>query len=246
MPEKPYYLAYENRYKKVYDAGVERWGHSPDDENIKGTIKKWIGDNRLHGRRIIEFACGEGACGIILSELGCIYHGVDISPTVVEKARKAVSSYPNAKVSLLDMVNGQIPGIYDAAIDIMGLHMLILNKDRERYLKNVIDCLISGAPVLFCHESYRADADTSQTEIESIEQWVEITGDDYQTPKLFEVYQNDKVLEVNIPLLPARAKNREGYINEFTAAGFVVDDFIEMEKNENIIYSASIFAHKPK
>ncbi|MCL2776313.1 MAG: hypothetical protein FWD71_23670 [Oscillospiraceae bacterium] len=67
MPNKPYYLAYEARYKKVYEAGFERWGHSPDDEELIAYLTEWVNKYNLQGKRIIEFACGEGASGEILS-----------------------------------------------------------------------------------------------------------------------------------------------------------------------------------
>jgi hypothetical protein len=61
MDEIPYYLAYESRYQKVFSAGIERWGHAPDDEVLFSTLKKWVEENQLQGKRVIEFACGEGA-----------------------------------------------------------------------------------------------------------------------------------------------------------------------------------------
>jgi hypothetical protein len=242
---KPYYLAYETRYQKVYEAGVERWGHSPEDETLVLTLKKWAEDNRLQGKRIIEFACGEGACGEILSEIGCLYHGVDIAPSAVEKTRKALERYPTASVSLLDMVNDQICGAYDAAIDCMGFHMLVIDTDREKFLQNAFNCLKKGAPMLFFRETYREDAPSVNVRIESIEDWIAITGEDYKTPQLRNASQNGINIEVNIPLVPARAKNKDGYINEFNNAGFIVDNFVEMDKSEQIIFSASFFVHKP-
>lgn len=74
MCDKSYYLAYESRYKKVFEEGVERWGHAPDDEVLREALTKWVADNGLHGKKIIEFACGEGASGVVLSQLGCLYH----------------------------------------------------------------------------------------------------------------------------------------------------------------------------
>jgi len=109
---KPYYTAYENRYKKVYEAGVKRWGYSPDDEELISALTAWVEENQLKGKRVIEFACGEGGAGVILSKLGCIYHGIDIAPSAVEKARAAFKCYPNAAVSLLDMVNQPIGELY--------------------------------------------------------------------------------------------------------------------------------------
>jgi len=245
MSDKPYYLAYENRYRKVFKAGVERWGHLPNDEILVPVLTKWVNDNQLQGKRVIEFACGEGAGGEILSELGCIYHGVDVAPSAVEKSRKALERYPNASVSVLDMVNDKITGTYDAAVDISGFHMLVLDKDRNKYLQNAFNCLKSGAPMLFLKESYRTDAPASDKIIETIEQWTAITGEDYVTPQLKTASQNGMNIEVNIPFVPARAKNKDGYIKEFNDIGFIVDNFVETERNAAIQYSASIYVRKP-
>jgi len=48
---EPYYTAYENRYQKVYEAGAERWGHSPDDEELISTLTAWVEENQLKGKR---------------------------------------------------------------------------------------------------------------------------------------------------------------------------------------------------
>ena len=65
MEQQPYYLAYEKRYRAVFEAGAERWGHSPDDQELFNALKEWVTANHLTGKSIIEFACGEGAGGII-------------------------------------------------------------------------------------------------------------------------------------------------------------------------------------
>lgn len=51
--------------------------------------------------------------------------------------------------------------------------------------------------------------------------------------------------EILIPLVPARANDRDGYIAEMQAAGFIVEEFVEMDVNEHCPYSASIFVRKP-
>lgn len=242
MSEKPYYLAYESRYQKVFAAGAQRWGHSPDDEILFKTLSKWVLDNQLQGKRIIEFACGEGACGEILSQLGCIYHGVDIAPSAVEKTKIALSPYPNATVTLADMVNQPILEKYDAALDCMGFHMLVLDVDRMKYLKNAYNCLNVHAPMLFFRETYRENAPNDK--IETIEQWKSITGDDYDTPQIRTAHQNGMDIEVNIPLVPARARTKDGYLLEMKETGFYVEDFVEMDINEQCVYSVSIFVRK--
>lgn len=81
--------------------------------------------------------------------------------------------------------------------------------------------------------------------VASFKNWLALTGDDYSTPeKRFAKCGNNEI-EVYIPLVPARAKNREGYMREMIDAGFEVDAIIEMERSKEIIYSASIYVHKP-
>ena len=67
MSRSPYYLAYEKRYQTVYSAGASRWGHSPDDADLVSTLSEWVAVNNLTGKRVIEYACGEGAAGVILA-----------------------------------------------------------------------------------------------------------------------------------------------------------------------------------
>lgn len=243
--KEPYYMAYEKRYQTVFSAGAECWGHSPNDDVLYNTLKTWVEENDLKGKSIIEFACGEGACGVILSELGCVYYGVDISPTAIMKSRKLLENYPNATVEVLDMVKDKIDKKFDAAIDCMGLHMLITDGDRKSYLANAYNSLKENAPMLFFRESYR-ESGTYLGVVNSADEWAKITGDDYNTPRLRQV-QNSKdgsVVEVYVPLVPARAKDKNGYIEEFENIGFKIEKFVCMEDSTAIPYSASIFVRK--
>ncbi len=238
----PYYLAYEKRYQAVYASGVKLWGHSADDEILIGTLTDWVEKNGLRGKKVVEYACGEGSVGVILSKLGCIYHGVDIAPSAIARSKEALEKYPNATVSLLDMVNERVEGLYDAAVDVMGLHMLVTDRDRKKYLDHVNAGLRANAPALFFRESYRKDL-PSHT-VDSIEQWVEITGDDYQTPAPRQITVNGKIRTVDIPLIPARAKNKTDYEKEMTESGFVVENFIEMDISNAIVHSATLYVRK--
>jgi SAM-dependent methyltransferase len=244
---EPYYMAYEKRYQAVFSAGAKRWGHSPDDKVLYNTLKLWVEENNLQGKNVVEYACGEGACGVILSELGCVYHGVDISPSAIEKSRELLKNYPNATVEVLDMVKQRVNGIFDAALDCMGFHMLVTDSDRELYLKNVYHSLKENAPMLFFRESYRMDK-TYQGVVDTVDEWAKITGEDYHTPQLRQIRSDDdgNIKEVLIPLLPARAKNEDQYIAEFEEAGFIVNRFVEMSTSSAIPHSATIYVRKKK
>ncbi len=247
MKEKSYYTAYEKRYRTVYDAGVERWGHSPDDAELYTTLKAWVDGNDLAGKRVIEFACGEGAAGLILSRLGCLYHGVDISPAAIEKARLLLRDCPGATAEQLDMVKEQAGGEYDAALDCMGFHMLVTDYDRSAYLRNARASLKSGASMLFYKEAYRDDAHKDEivkAAVPTYEEWLKLTGDDYETPMVRLVETKDGDREIMLPLVPARANDREGYIAEMEAAGFSVERLVEMPESKSIRYAASIYVRK--
>ncbi|MFM9330541.1 class I SAM-dependent methyltransferase [Paenibacillus mesotrionivorans] len=243
MDEKTYYLVYEERYKLVYEAGVERWGHGEDDVGLRASLTEWVDRCNLRGKRVVEFACGEGASGVILSQLGCLYHGVDVAPSAVAKARAALAGYPGAKVTVLDMAHEPVEGQYDAALDVMGFHMLVVDADRAAYLQNVHSCLKNGAPFFLFRESYREHADDSP--VDSFERWLKLTGDDYRTPQTRCAGPADAQVEVQIPMVPARAKTEAGYRKELLEAGFVVDCFQPMMTDMQIVSSAAIYAHRP-
>lgn len=248
MENQPYYLAYENRYNTVFKAGAERWGHSPSDQELYITLKEWVTDNKLTGKNIIEFACGEGASGIILSELGCNYYGVDIAPSAVMKAKEALKNYPNARVDILDMTKEITIGKYDAALDCMGFHMLVTDEDRKSYLRNAYLSLENNSPMLFYKESYRSGNNSEgivKVPVNSYDEWLKITGDDYETPSVRKVDMGNGDIEVMLPYVPARANDKDGYITEMNSAGFTVEKFIEMDISSNIKYSASIYVRKP-
>lgn len=241
---KPYYMAYEDRYQRVFAAGIDLWGHSPDDEILVCTLAEWVDRNNLAGKTVVEFACGEGAAGVILSKLGVRYRGFDIAPSAVEKAGERLRDFPDARVERLDMVKETAGDTetYDAALDCMGFHMILTDADRDAYLKNAHTVLKPSAPMLFFRESYRENAYTGV--VDSFEHWKEITGDDYTTPQLRSNKDGADGKEVWIPCVPARARNRDGYCSELERAGFAVENFMVMEQSSAIPFSVSIYARK--
>jgi SAM-dependent methyltransferase len=220
----------------VYAAGVPAWGHCADDPGLRAVLGDWVAREKLAGKRVIEFACGEGASGVVLSALGAIYTGVDVAPAAVARARGALKGCPDARAYEMDMVKRRADGEYDAALDVMGLHMLVTDADRAAYLKNARAVLRKGAPMLFFRVSFRENAYEGQ--VDSYEDWVRITGDDYETPE--PRFAGD--VEVMLPLLPARAMNREGYARELEAAGFAVEAIEPAQSDGHILLSATIRA----
>lgn len=239
---KPYYYAYEDRYRKVYEAGGLYWGHTPEDEALNAALGEFVKSHALAGKSVIEFACGEGGGGVILSRLGCNYHGVDVSPAAVEFASKRLGAFPNAKISLLDMTKEAPGSTYDAAVDIMGFHMLVLDTDREAYLKNAYQALKPGAHMLFYRQLH--DENAIAERIESFDKWLELSKSDYTTLDNRTAPGANGPIEVAIPLVPGRSKSEAGYRKELEAAGFEIVNFTALETSSQVINSASILVIK--
>ena len=237
----PYYHAYEDRYRRVFAAGIPLWGNSPDDPVLVDALTAWVTENNLVGKTVADFACGEGGVGVILSRLGCRWRGFDVAPTAVTAARRRLVPYPDAVVTCLDMIHADAaePDTFDAAIECMGLHMLLTDDDRALYLSRAYRVLKPGAPMLFFREAYRENA--YRGKVASFAQWKEITGEDYDTPQLRSSGDGTSVM---IPLVPARARCREDYIAEMTDAGFTVERFVEMDRSEASAFSASMYVSK--
>jgi hypothetical protein len=243
-----YYHNYEQRYRTVFKAGAKYWGHSPDDEWLSATLADWVDTNRLHGKLIIEFACGEGACGVILSKLGCRWIGFDAAPSAVEKARNATSGFDTAQVFLQDCVCDDLHKLglpaADAGLDVMGLHMLVTDADRSAYLANFSSMLKTDAPALFLRESFRTEA--YEGAVDTIDDWILINGLDLITPETRIIMTENGKTEVMLPLLAARTRNLEGYTQDFSAAGLKIIHFIPSEPCKQIIFSASFNTRKVK
>jgi len=237
-----YHLSYETRYQKAYEAGADYWGHTPSDDELTEKLTEWVNQNNLKGKRVIEFFCGEGAAGVILSKLGCVYHGVDISPSALQKARDSLTNYPNATVAELNVVSGKIDGLYDAALDVMGFHMLVTDPDRKGYLLNAFSCLKNGSHMFFFREQCEENANDDY--VASFDEWLAVSKHDYTTSRDMNFKKDGEAIKIQLPCVPGRAKTKVGYAKELADVGFVVDSIVEMELNGKCGESVSIYAHK--
>jgi len=235
---KPYYTAYDKRYRSAYEQGADRWAFPPEVEEIRKKVEKYIEQFELVGKKVVEFGCGEGMAGLMFAKLGCIYQGYDISPAAIEKATALLSEYPHAETCLYDVVLGDFPEeTFDAGIDIACLHMLITDADRKKYLRNAFKSLKPGAAMYFVHESYRDDV--YDGEVTSYEQWLELTGEDVDTPQKRVVLKDGKEFPVMMPCIAARPRTERGYREELTGAGFAIIEFKKSEIRADILVRKS-------
>lgn len=223
---QPYYLAYDWRYRSTYGQGADWYALPSGEEKVRAIVRHYVARFQLAGKKVVEFGCGEGIAGLEFARLGCIYYGYDVSPAAIDKAATTLSGFPNAKVAVSDAVLGRFPErAFDAGIDASCLHMLVTDADRQKYLKNVFNCLKTGAPMYFVQTGYSEDAYEGQ--VTDYEQWLIIFGKDTVMPQRRVAQKDGHEFEVMLPLIAYRPCTKRGYRAELTGAGF---DIVEFEK----------------
>lgn len=231
---QPYYLAYDRRYRAAYAQGADRYAVPADEEKVRTLVRQYVARFRLDGKRVIEFGCGEGVTALELARLGCIYHGYDVSPAAIEKAAAMLSGFPNVKVAVADAVLESFPEkAFDAGIDISCLHMLVVDADHQKYLKNVFNCLKPNAPMYFVTAGYKEDAYEGQ--VSDCEQWLLIFGKDTVTPQRRTAQKDGQEIQVMLPLIAYRPRTERGYRAELTAVGFDIVEFEKAGESANIL-----------
>jgi len=215
-----YYNAYEDRYRRVYAQGVEYWTGDQEVAAVICLVDDFIKFSKgtPFSHSIIEFGCGEGFLAEYLLQKGYSYLGVDISPSAINKARNRISE-SDSRFMLGDVTN--LPEVrsdsFDFALDNYCLHMFVTDADRRRYLGEVHRTLKSGGYAWF-HEIGQRDRFSDR--IESIDEFIFKYPIDLNTCETRCVYTNTGKKTVQLPRLPARFNNCEGYHDEIKAAGF--------------------------
>ncbi len=233
MKEK-YYQAYEGRYRTVYSQGVKYWSDFPWEvqEDLAG-LNSFLGFVRARPGvdRILEPGCGEGHLAVPLIQKGFDYLGVDLAPSALKKARsrlKEAGLEERARFVLHDATDlSFLPaGSFDLAVDNKFLHMLVVDRDRQRYLTGLRRVLKPGSYVLF-NELYQEGAYPGP--VESFKQYLDIFKPDLTTMEERTAYNEGREVKVRIPRVPARPKDQAGYAREMEDNGFRMVHFEVLE-----------------
>ena len=90
------------------------------------------------GEKIVDFGCGTGDLAARIAESGAVVTGVDISPEMVELARK---KFPDVRFECADGMSWRPDGQYDAVFSNAALHWM---KDAEAAVVTMGQCLRPG------------------------------------------------------------------------------------------------------
>lgn len=111
------------------------------------------------------------------------------------------------------------PQSYDLAIDNKLLHMLVLDSDRDMYLRGLRRALKPGALVLL-KGLYWEDAYDGP--VESFDDYMRHFAPDLTTVEERTAFNGDEELRVKLTRVPARPRSKDGYLGELGRHGFEV------------------------
>lgn len=249
--EKPYYLAYDERYQRVYEAGAWLWRSSkPTKELLDFLVSPFAPKNG----KVIEFGCGEGVDSCYLAQKGYEVWGIDISKTAIEKAKRVAQ---NQRVAIKFLVE-EVTSLHTLqsesfvlAVDIRCLHMLTDEQHRRNYLKEVHRVLKKNA-VFFLSEGLNIndlkehhpkvyEAVTQSEEWRKVEAAREGNG---LLPRTIKVGEEFK--EIILPLIPAKMLTKDKYESELRQAGFqILKSWRNIEKRpDHYDWNCIIYAQK--
>ena len=152
MARKRNYEHYEAVYQAIYAAGYRGWwevlGYGP---NSLAKAKKHLKTRVLrypfvpHAGTALELGCGDGIMTVALAKQGYRAMGIDISPTVIRKARKQIEKY-KARARFIVGDTTRMTRIVTAsvtlALDMNCLHTINTKTHRLQMLKEVSRILV--------------------------------------------------------------------------------------------------------
>lgn len=214
---------YEDRYRRVYDAGARFWEAPIPTEELADFIKQ---HNFSKGIKVIEFGCGEGRDSIFLAKSGFNVTAVDIAPSAIKRAKERVKE---ERVEVDFLVNdvtalkGISDGNYDLGINIACLQMFPEYEDRRRHFSEVFRVLKSKALFFLCNGAVLTQEEVRQ-QFPPGWTWPKV-GD--LTPR--KIVVNGKEIEILLPIIAGCGFTKEQLLKELTEARFKV---IEVQRKK--------------
>ena len=145
MEKRPYYEAYDDRYRQVHRENLEWFTRTPSPI-VEQTIREFqIGPNS----RILELGCGEGRDAIHLLRQGYRVLATDISPEAIAHCRRIAPTFSN-HFQVLDCIDGKLDGQFDFIYAVAVVHMLVEDTHRKGFYQFIRNHLNASGIALIC------------------------------------------------------------------------------------------------
>ncbi|MBT7915759.1 class I SAM-dependent methyltransferase [Candidatus Bathyarchaeota archaeon] len=232
----PYYSRYDDLYKAFYAQRLRDWWYGPESESKIQLLHRLTSRIRevrpnLQGIRIIELGCGEAPWATAFAALGMKYTGVDYSPHAIARAKEQTQAsgldIHFHVMDVLDFDPDRWPDRYDIVFDQRCLQMFVIDADRRKYFSHVKQMM--GPHSAFLLTDQGRDENAFDGEIQSLEQYQEVTGQDLSEPREFEGWNGKDWVTVKLPRFAVRSMSRQGYLNEIGEAGFRIQRVYDVE-----------------
>ena len=142
---RPYYEAYDERYRTIHAKGVS-WASDAPTPIVAEILKRCPPGPAA---ALLELGCGEGRDARPLLAAGLDLTATDLSPEAVAWCRAADPAHA-ACYRVLDCVRGAAPGQWDFVYAVAVLHMLVEDADRQSFFRFVRACLRPAGRALLC------------------------------------------------------------------------------------------------
>ncbi|MCU9812794.1 class I SAM-dependent methyltransferase [Paraclostridium sp. AKS81] len=213
---KKYYLAYDERYKKVHSEGILWFSKNPTPD-----LLKWIEYYNISKQdKICEVGCGEGRDALYLGIKGYKVKGIDASESAINKCKElANKNLENVEFEVEEIINLDSREItkYKWIYAVGVLHMLVDDSDRNLFLKSIYNMLDRGGHALLVN--------MGNGEVEG----------KTDTSKAFEIQErnnNSEGKKVMVASTSYRSINWKNHIKELEDAGFLIEKTINTQNNE--------------
>ncbi len=125
---RKYYEAYDDRYRQVHSENLHWFAESPS-RIVLETIEKFVVPKN---GKILEIGCGEGRDARFLLNQGYQVLATDVSPAAVTYCKKVHPGF-DGHYACLDCLQESTDECYDFIYAVAVVHMLVPDKDRERF-----------------------------------------------------------------------------------------------------------------
>jgi ubiquinone/menaquinone biosynthesis C-methylase UbiE len=214
MSKYPYEArAYDERYRRVYEAGAEYWEEPIPTE----VLIKFLFENKLRkGSVVVEFGCGEGRNSVFLARSGFKVVSIDTSRSGLTRA-KQLSKRGKVEVDLLiaDVVNLPVRDeIFDFEVSVSCLSLMTIQDARDRHLRESYRVLKTGCTYFSCNSVVDQSV--------SVEEFYKNLGKQPGTLTPRKVTVHGKEQEILLPIIASWPKTMRQYSEEFEKAGFTI------------------------
>lgn len=142
---RPYYEAYDDRYRQVHREQLQ-WFSSAPSPIVSEVIRKF---GILPDSPVLELGCGEGRDAVPLLQAGYSLLATDISSEAIAYCRELAPRYADC-FSVLDCIHGHLEGTFHFIYAVAVLHMLVEEDDRDGFYRFLRDHLREDGIGLIC------------------------------------------------------------------------------------------------